>query len=47
MKKSGLKGKLEQLSYQVTAKKGNVPVIIKSIKEIDKTLEKMKFGKKN
>lgn len=46
MKKPGFKGKLEELSYQVTAKKGNMPVILKSIRELDTTLSKIGKGKK-
>ncbi|WP_230398754.1 hypothetical protein [Novisyntrophococcus fermenticellae] len=46
MKKSGLKEKMEEFSYDMNAKKGKLPVILKSLKEVDTNLAKMTKNKK-
>lgn len=45
-KSSGIKGKLETYSYQMTSKKGTMPVMLKSINELSKTLERLDNKKK-
>jgi hypothetical protein len=47
MKRSKLKSKVEELGYQLNAKKGNNPVILKSIGELEKSLEKIANDRKD
>ncbi|QOV19482.1 hypothetical protein INP51_00405 [Blautia liquoris] len=47
MKRSKIINKLEEFSYQINAKKGNTPVILKSINELDKSLEKIANDRKD
>lgn len=45
-KSSGLKSKLDQFSYQATSKGGSVPILLKSLRELNNSLAKLDKKKK-
>lgn len=47
MKKSKIINKLEELGYQINTKEGKVPDILKSIDEVNKSLEKISNDRKD